>query len=90
MAEQKEQIYIKFQLDAVLSSTRKTNVWEVVTDDLKHSLGFIKWYGNWRGYAFFPGYATIFEQKCLRHIAEFIEKCNHDHGQQLKNEKAEI
>ncbi len=63
-------------LSAGLSKSGKTKVWEVVTEDEKHWLGTIKWYGQWRGYAFIPEsyIETVFEHKCLRVIADFIEK----------------
>lgn len=90
MSDKKEEIYIKFVLDKLLSANRKTQVWIILTTDERYSLGYVKWYSNWRGYAFFPAAATIFEQKCLRQIIEFIEKANHDHREQLKSEKEKI
>lgn len=84
----KEETYIKFVLDELLSANRKTQVWAIVTTDDRFTLGYIKWYPNWRGYAFFPAAATIFEPNCLRKMIEFIERQNKNHREQLKNEKA--
>ena len=36
-------------------------------------LGEIRWYGQWRRYAFFPNAHTLFEEVCLRQIADFCE-----------------
>ena len=35
-------------------------------------LGHVAWYGAWRRYCFFPNGATVFEEVCLREIAEFL------------------
>ncbi len=60
---------------AGMSKSGKTRVWEVTDADGSYVLGTIKWYGHWRGYAFFPEMhtETLYEQKCLREIADFIE-----------------
>jgi len=62
--------------------TGKTLTWDVRTKSESPKdprgeggryLGHIQWFGRWRGYAFFPELQTIYEQKCLREIADFIE-----------------
>ena len=66
--------WIKFAEIGSLPGHR-TNIWEVVTADLgtgsKHSLGEIRWFGRWRKYCFYPRTDTLFEQTCLRDIADF-------------------
>jgi hypothetical protein len=52
---------------------RKTNIWQVYTSDGTQTLGFIKWFGAWRKYCYFPFADTVYEQDCLRRISEFIE-----------------
>jgi hypothetical protein len=34
-------------------------------------LGQVKFYPQWRKYSFFPALQTLFEQDCLRDIADF-------------------
>lgn len=51
----------------------KTLRWQVHAKRDNAALGEIKWYPGWRKYAFMPAPDTIFEQRCLRDIAEFIE-----------------
>lgn len=63
--------WIKFQQ---AGDTGKTKIWDVVTKDGKVLLGQIKWYPGWRKYAFFPFEKTIYEQICLRDLAEFMEQ----------------
>lgn len=36
-------------------------------------LGVIKWHGAWRRYCSFPAESTIFDAKCHKDIAEFLE-----------------
>ena len=42
-------------------------------------LGEIKWYGPWRGYAFYPYIDCVFEPKCLNTICEWIAELNQAH-----------
>jgi len=53
----------------------KTDVWHVwsLRQPLPAHLGVVKWYGPWRRYAFYPDGSTVFEQDCLRDLAEFVE-----------------
>ena len=51
----------------------KTNVYGVWSND-NYILGSIKWFGRWRKYCFFSKGDSIFEQVCLREIAEFCER----------------
>ncbi len=72
--------YIAFRRMPSLE-TGKTKVWSVqegVTEN-RGSLGYIKWFGRWRKYAFQPNPNTTFEEVCLREIAEFGAKATHFH-----------
>ena len=61
------------------SKSGKTKVWQVMAitdpwylvDDC--SIGEIKYRATWRRYAFFPKPDTLYEQDCLRLIADFCE-----------------
>lgn len=70
--------WITFE-DEESSPTGKTKIWTVRGKNERQELGEIRWYGCWHGYAFWVyadyGY-TVFEQSCLRTIADFIEKQN--------------
>jgi hypothetical protein len=57
-----------------LLDTGKTKIWEVMSKGQGAILGVIKWYGAWRKYSFSPRSNTIFEEKCLRDIADFCER----------------
>lgn len=62
--------YIQFVED---TPAAKTNRWEVVTLPGSTVIGRITWYGPWRKYCFFPRGETVYEQVCLREIADFCE-----------------
>ena len=55
-----------------------TKLWSVVAEG-GSVLGMIKWYAPWRKYAFFPFTDTLYEEVCMREIANFIEHRTHDH-----------
>ena len=58
----------------LLKEGKKTNVWEIVTKNGAETLGLIKWFPSWRKYALFPYKNTVYENDCLKDIAEFIEQ----------------
>jgi hypothetical protein len=54
---------------------QKTNKYEVRTNDENSTvLGTISWFSRWRKYAFDPLAKTVYEEVCLREIAQFIEE----------------
>ena len=52
----------------------KTSIWHVVAKEGGMVLGEIRWWGRWRGYAFFPRPNTLYESTCLSDIAGFISE----------------
>lgn len=58
----------------------KTDVWDVWSLKLPPAyLGTVKWFSRWRKYAFFAARDRIFEQDCLRDLAEFVESETEKH-----------
>lgn len=64
--------WIEF-VDAGCSASGKTRVWEVRVKEDGYHLGKVSWYAPWRKYIFHPTGSSIYEQDCLRDIADFIE-----------------
>jgi hypothetical protein len=56
-----------------IESPAKTKRWKVATTYDATILGRIAFYPRWRKYAFYPETNTLYEQDCLRDIAEFLE-----------------
>lgn len=46
----------------------------IVETKTGETLGTIRWYGAWRGYAFFPESDTLYEKQCLRDIADYLDE----------------
>ena len=78
--------YIRFSF---LTDTGKTKVWEVfpsspagdivLSVSRVGSIGSVKWFGRWRKYAFFPENDCVFEEVCLREIAQFCVDATKEH-----------
>lgn len=50
----------------------KTQLWAVVSSRSGYVLGWVKWFGRWRQYAFFPEFNTIWNPTCLRLVNSHI------------------
>jgi len=61
----------------------KTKVWAVLSKD-GGQIGTVCWYGPWRKYCFVPMDGTVFEQVCLREIAQFCENATRQHREDKK------
>lgn len=69
-------------VEAGTSPSGKTKIWEVRNiskgtheNDVP---GWIQWSGAWRGYVYVCD-ESMYDSKCLRQIADFIEAANKDH-----------
>lgn len=63
--------YLEF---LIVNRKPKTAVILVRNKDEDVNLGRIFWYSKWRCYIFEPNELTIFEKKCLRDIADLLDK----------------
>jgi hypothetical protein len=72
-------MFVKFE-NAGLSDSGKTQKWLVLGAQSGVPLGDVRWYGQWRKYAFSPIAGTVFDATCLREIADFIESRTEEHG----------
>ena len=73
--------YITFRRD-YSKEKGVTQVWTV--DDI----GVVKWFGRWRKYSFFPNADSVYEETCLREIAEFCQQLTKAH--RAKNAAAKL
>lgn len=65
------------------SDSGKTRIWVVRAKEGGGRLGTIAWYSPWRGYVFEPGHGQlVFEQRCLRDLADFLETATRAQRQQ--------
>lgn len=52
----------------------KTRVFHIHNKETRTFLGYIKWYGGFRKYSFFPEPNMVFEATCLQDIIDFIQE----------------
>jgi hypothetical protein len=64
--------WISFKLNDRRLKAR-TDTWEVWNAAEASHLGQVRWFSPWRKYCFFPAGGTVFEEVCLRDLAEFVE-----------------
>ena len=76
--------YLKFEEG--ISPSGKTKVVYVISERTDKILGWVKWYGQWRQYAFFPADLTIWNRDCLTEIQNKIENLMKDRAREVKGE----
>jgi hypothetical protein len=73
----------KYIIITPLRKRNKTWIYEVSTKN-GATLGFIKWYPQWREYCFFPDMTAdelVFSRGCKRDIADFEDKLMVEHSE---------
>lgn len=70
-----------------ITSFPKTNTYMVRNKDNDVMLGWIKWYGSFRQYSFFPEPETVFERTCIGDIHRFITELMEERKIKKSNEK---
>lgn len=64
--------YIAFEQEPQPAKA-KTRRWTVVSRVGASALGQVAWFPRWRKYVFVPAASTVFDQGCMRDIADFCE-----------------
>lgn len=64
--------YVEFTESAAVDG-RKTQEWNVRSTS-GSELGYVRFFGAWRAYCFYPYEDCIFNAGCLRDIATFCEE----------------
>lgn len=75
--------YLLFEDKGYVSPGSVTRKFAVISRHSKALLGYVKWYIQWRQYTFAPLNA-IFDKKCLREVAEFLEMKTAEHRERRK------
>ncbi len=55
------------------SDSGKTNIYRVQNKKNGIIIGYIKWFGAFRKYCFFPNPETVYDRSCLIEISYFLE-----------------
>lgn len=61
------------------SPSGKTKVWFIYSHLHGDVLGEVRWMGRWRQYSLFVRPDTIWNDACLREVADFLIKANSEH-----------
>lgn len=75
------------QFNEFPQSKRKTMRWAVTSVYDQTLLGYIQWFPRFRKFSFFPRNDTVYEEVCLRDIAEFCETETKKQRERRKFEK---
>lgn len=67
--------YLKFE-EISVPKGYKTKAWIVSSGG---HLGRVSWWSQWRRYCFHPFLDTLYDPKCLREIADFVEQKTKEH-----------
>jgi hypothetical protein len=59
---------------------QKTGIYEVWNTLENCRIGNIRWLNAWRHYVFYPEVYTVFSDRCLYRIADFVKQLNVSHG----------
>jgi hypothetical protein len=62
-----------------LPYTKKTEIFEVWNTLENCRIGNIRWLNAWRHYVFYPEVYTVFSDRCLYRIADFVKQLNASH-----------
>jgi hypothetical protein len=76
--------YLKFILG--FTQPPKTSVWLCKNIQSGDVLGTVKYYPAWRQYCYFPQSCTVFNDGCLRDIADFLSQLDTDRKEKRKAE----
>ncbi|RLI55250.1 MAG: hypothetical protein DRP09_10570 [Candidatus Thorarchaeota archaeon] len=68
------------------SESGKTWIIAVFNKKTETFLGQVRWFGNWRKYCFYPERNTIYDQKCLGDIGNFMKMLTKHHREKKRKE----
>lgn len=58
-----------------------TNIYEVTSRSTSETLGWVRWYAQWRKYVFIPRDGSFYDTKCLTELAEYCTLKTEQHKQ---------
>lgn len=73
MPEKLEGKYMRAKIEP-LENGKKTRSYRVLEVSTGYTLGWLKWFGRWRGYCFFPVTGTVFDGGCLAQLDAWISE----------------
>ena len=80
--------YIRFE-DGEWSDSGKTRIWRIYNFHHNQVVGWIRWYGGFRRYCFYTEEAAIYDNDCLRLVADKLDEVNARHREMKRQSKME-
>lgn len=71
--------FLEFQEWEGFSKIHVTRKFSVISKCSKECLGKVMWYQSWRHYCFFPLGCSVYSDRCLVEISEFVKRLNEEH-----------
>ena len=68
--------WIEITEEPQVATTRRFEVKNIKSGCL---IGWVRWFGPFRSYAFLPCEGTVYEEDCLRDLASFVEGMTKSH-----------
>ncbi len=68
----------KFMESVLIDDSGKTFTYQILNKKSGFVLGYVKWYGPWRQYCFFPSPTSVFNHWCMNEIVAFIDQLMED------------
>lgn len=88
MVEEYETKWLKFiKYKGTEKKTKKTETWLIHSKCDGLTLGLVEWHIPWRHYCFFSCYDTVFSDRCLIELSQFLTKLNEEHKEKIKLSK---
>lgn len=81
--------YLHFK-EMPVKESMKTKIVAVYSLNGANHLGEIRWYPQWRRYAFFPDDGTVFDPDCLEEIAEKVRLMTKDYSDKRKKAMTDV
>jgi len=71
----------------LIGNKPKTKIYSVYNSRQHSTIGMIQWNSSWRHYCFFPMNDTVYSDRCLIRIGEFVEELNKKHLEKQVSDK---
>jgi hypothetical protein len=64
----------EYLIFVLVRSSPKTDVWLCKNKRSGNELGTVRWHGAWRKYCYFVTYDSVYDDKCLDDIKDFLKQ----------------
>lgn len=73
-----------FYIESLYVGNRKTPILFIYSNKDESVLGQIKWFSSWRKFCFFPKQDTVWDDKCLKELTDYLNELNYEYKHKSK------